>query len=144
LGIPGAHFAGRSLADVQDFIAKYPERIASLTLVCPTVLNPRCLVPLGAKLMVVTGDHGLGARRVQAVLPDLPEAMAVVLNDYAGLTWADLAEKRRLVTAHVDSGPWPIPGERLKSRRIPDLLALAVERGANPPSSANAFSHSLR
>src|SRR5262249_20139682 len=40
-GIPGAHFAGRSLADVQDFIAKYPERIASLTLVCPTVLNPR-------------------------------------------------------------------------------------------------------
>src|SRR6516165_3147532 len=59
LGIPRAHFAGRSLADVQDFIAKYPERIASLTLVCPTVLNPRSLAPLGAELMVVTGDHGL-------------------------------------------------------------------------------------
>src|SRR6516165_9299307 len=100
LGIPGAHFAGRSLADVQDFIAKYPERIASLTLVCPTVLNPRCLVPLGAKLMVVTGDHGLGARRVQAVLPDLPETTAVVLNDYAGLTWADLAADRR---DHIDA-----------------------------------------
>jgi SAM-dependent methyltransferase len=94
-GIPGAHFAGRSLADVQDFIAKYPERIASLTLVCPTVLNPRSLAPLGARLMVVTGDRGLGARRVQAVLPDLPEATAVVLNDYAGLTWADLAADRR-------------------------------------------------
>jgi len=31
----------------------------------------------------VTGGHGLGARRVQAVLPDLPEATAVVLDDYA-------------------------------------------------------------
>src|SRR6516165_9328454 len=65
LGIAGAHFAGRSLADVQGFIAKYPERVATLTLVCPTVLNPRSLAPLGARLMVLTGDHGLGARRVQ-------------------------------------------------------------------------------
>ena len=65
-GIAGAHFAGRSLADVQGFIAKYPDRVASLTLVCPTVLNPRSLAPLGARLMVVTGDHGLGARRVHS------------------------------------------------------------------------------
>ncbi|HEX3410741.1 MAG TPA: hypothetical protein VHT00_03400, partial [Stellaceae bacterium] len=91
LGIPRAHFAGRSLADLQDFIGKRPERIASMTLVCPTVLNPRGLAPLGARLLVVTGDHGLAARRVRAALPDLPEATAVVLDDYAGLTWADLA-----------------------------------------------------
>jgi hypothetical protein len=45
----------------------------------------------------VTGDHGLGARRAQAVLP---EATAVVLNDYAGLTWADLAADRR---DHIDA-----------------------------------------
>jgi pimeloyl-ACP methyl ester carboxylesterase len=94
LGIAGAHFAGRSLADVQGFIAKHSERIASLTLVCPTVLNPRSLAPLGARQLVVIGDHGLGARRVQAVLPALPEATAVVLEDYAGLTWADLAADR--------------------------------------------------
>jgi pimeloyl-ACP methyl ester carboxylesterase len=31
-GIARAHFAGRSLADVQGFIAKYPDRVASLTL----------------------------------------------------------------------------------------------------------------
>ena len=88
------HFAGRSLADVQGFIAKHSERIASLTLMCPTVLNPRSLAPLGARLLVVTGNHGLGARRVQAVLPALSEATAVVLEDYAGLTWADLAADR--------------------------------------------------
>jgi ubiquinone/menaquinone biosynthesis C-methylase UbiE len=94
LGIERSHFAGRSLADLQGFIATRPERIASLALVCPTVLNPRSLAPLGDKLLVVTGDHGLGARRVRAVLPDLPEATAVVLEDYAGLTWADLATDR--------------------------------------------------
>jgi SAM-dependent methyltransferase len=94
LDIPSAHFAGRSLADLQGFIGKHPERVASLTLVCPTVLNPRSLAPLGPRLLVVTGDHGLGARRVRAVLPDLPEATAVVLEDYAGLTWADLAADR--------------------------------------------------
>jgi hypothetical protein len=63
-------------------------------LVSPTVLNPRSLEPLGAKLLVVTGDHGLGARRVRAVLPDLPEATVVVLDDNAGLTWADFAADR--------------------------------------------------
>src|SRR5215472_12604625 len=94
LGISRAHFAGRSLADLQDFIAEDPQRIASVTLVCPAVLNPRRLAPLGARLLVVTGDHGLGARRVRAVLPALPEATAVVLEDYAGLTWADLAADR--------------------------------------------------
>ena len=67
LGIAGVHFAGRSLADVQGFIAKHSERIASLTLMCPPVLNPRSLAPLGARLLVVTGNHGLGARRVQAL-----------------------------------------------------------------------------
>jgi SAM-dependent methyltransferase len=94
LGIASAHFAGRSLADLQGLIAAHPERIASLTLVCPTVLNPRSVAPLGARLLVLTGDHGLGARRVRAVLPALPEATTVVLDDYAGLTWADLAADR--------------------------------------------------
>ena len=100
LGIARVHFAGRSLADLQDFIADDPQRIASLALVCPAVLNPRKLAPLGARLLVVTGDHGLGARRVRAVLPDLPESTAVVLEDYAGLTWADLAADRG---GHIDA-----------------------------------------
>ena len=41
--------AGRSLADLQCFIGECAERIASLTLVCPTVLNPRSPGPLDAQ-----------------------------------------------------------------------------------------------
>jgi SAM-dependent methyltransferase len=94
LGIAAAHFAGRSVADLQGFAARHPERIASLTLLCPAVLDTRTLAPLAGRLLVVTGDHGPGARRVAAGLADLPEAAAVVLGDYAGVTWADIALER--------------------------------------------------
>jgi SAM-dependent methyltransferase len=65
-----------------------------LTLLCPAVLDTPTLAPLAGRLLVVTGDHGPGARRVQAGLADLPQAATLVLGDYAGLTWADLALER--------------------------------------------------
>ena len=94
LEIPRAHFAGRGSADLRRFMSRCPERMASLTLLCPAVLDTRTLAPLAERLLVVTGDRGPGARRVQAGLPELPQATAVVLDDYAGLTWADIAAER--------------------------------------------------
>ena len=137
LTIARAHFAGRSLADLQGFIATHPERIASLTLVCPTVLNPRSLAPLGARLLVVTGDHGLGARRVRAVLPDLPEATVLVLDDYAGLTWADLAADRgesidaAMRELHPLHDALPAAGLREQEGEIAGVSFRV--RGAGPP-----------
>ena len=93
-GIATAHFAGRGSADLQGFASAHPERIASLTLLCPAVLDTRTLAPLAGRLLVVTGDHGPGPRRVQAALPDLPQATVEVLSDYAGHTWADIAAER--------------------------------------------------
>jgi SAM-dependent methyltransferase len=94
LGITQAHFAGRGSADLKGFLAKHPDRVASLTLLCPAVLDTTALAALGERLLAVTGDRGPGARRVQAGLADLPQATAVVLDDYAGLTWADIARER--------------------------------------------------
>jgi ubiquinone/menaquinone biosynthesis C-methylase UbiE len=137
LDITSAHFAGRSLADLQGFIGAHRERVTSLTLVCPTVLNPRTLAPLGGRLLVVTGDHGLGARRVGAVLPDLPEATAVVLEDYAGLTWADLAADRgeRIDTAlrefHQRCETLPAAAEREQEGEAAGISFRV--RGAGPP-----------
>ena len=91
------------------------------------MLNPHSLAPLGSRLLVVTGDHGLGARRVQAVLPALPEATAVVLEDYAGLTWADLAADRgeRIDTAmqefHQRCDPLSAAGLREQEGEIADI-----------------------
>ena len=94
LGIASAHFAGRGSADLQGFASIHPERIASLTLLCPAVLDTATLAPLAGRLLVVTGDHGPGARRVQAGLADLPQASVIMPNDYAGPTWADIAAER--------------------------------------------------
>ena len=65
-----------------------------MTLLCPAVLDTATLAPLAGRLLVVTGDHGPGPRRVQAGLADLPQATAVILSDYAGPTWADIAAER--------------------------------------------------
>src|SRR5271170_2319307 len=94
LGIAGAHFAGRAGTDWERFAARYPDRVASLTLLCPASLDRGALQPLASRLLILTGDHGPGPRRVQAVLPDLPQATTVVLRDYAGMTWSDLAVER--------------------------------------------------
>jgi ubiquinone/menaquinone biosynthesis C-methylase UbiE len=57
-------------------------------------LDTATLAPFAGHLLVVTGDHGPGARRVRAGLAELPDAVTVVLPDYAGHTWADLAAER--------------------------------------------------
>lgn len=93
-GIAAAHFAGRGTADLKGFLSRFPDRLASLTVLCPAVLDTRTLRLLGKRLLVVTGDQGPGARRVQAGLPALPQATAVILDNYAGLTWSDIAAER--------------------------------------------------
>jgi ubiquinone/menaquinone biosynthesis C-methylase UbiE len=105
--------------------------------VCPAVLNPRRLAPLGAKLLVVTGDHGLGARRARAVLPNLPEATAVVLEDYAGLTWANLATDRgeRIDTAmrEFHQSREALPAIALPEQESETAGISFRVRGAGPP-----------
>lgn len=94
LGIARAHFAGRSAADLQGLALTHPGRMASLTLLCPMVLDTPTLATLQTRLLVVSGDQGSGARRVRAGLADLPQAEVAVLDDYAGLTWSDIAAER--------------------------------------------------
>ena len=79
-----AHFAGRGSAGLKGFASEHPERIASLTLLCAAVVDTRTRKPLAKRLLVVTGDHGPGPQRAQAGLSELPQATAVVLDDYAG------------------------------------------------------------
>ena len=65
-GIAAAHFASRGTADLKGLLSQQPGRVASLTVLCPAVLDTRTLARIGERLLVVTGDRGPGARRVQA------------------------------------------------------------------------------
>jgi pimeloyl-ACP methyl ester carboxylesterase len=89
LGIERAHFAGSMLADVTGFAEAHPERVASLTLVCPPRVDPGPLRALGARLLIIAGDQGRPATMVREAVKSLPEATLVWLSDYFSPPWAD-------------------------------------------------------
>ena len=95
LGIAQAHIAARIPGDWQGLATTHPERIASLTLVCPQGMEPRLLGPLASRLLVISGEWGQPAERSQRVVLNLPEATLHRLRDYASPTpYTDLALDR--------------------------------------------------
>ena len=90
LGIERAHFAASMLADVMGFAQAHPERIASLTLVCPPRVDPSILRPLGDRLLIIAGDQGRPAAMVRTAMTSLPEASVVWLPGYFSPPWADV------------------------------------------------------
>ena len=76
LEIEQAHIAsGRMVrGDWHGLAAKYPERIASLTLISPQMLDPSELAGLAARMLAVAGDQGPTAEGAAKLLTDLPNA----------------------------------------------------------------------
>ena len=111
LGIERAHFAASMLADVTGFAQAHPERIASLTLVCPPRLDPSSLRALGARLVVIAGDQGRPAAMVRDAVTSLPEAKVVWLPGYFSPPWADVvadcSDRRRDALLNVISRDEP-------------------------------------
>jgi SAM-dependent methyltransferase len=93
-GIAQAHIAGRNPADWQDFVSAYPERVASLSLVCPGRLDPRDITALAARTLVIRGDRGPAAGRVQNALREIKSATSITLAGYEPLMWSDLLADR--------------------------------------------------
>ena len=89
LGIDRAHFAASMLADVTGFAQAHPERIASVTLVCPPRLDASLRV-LGNRLQIIAGDQGRPAAMVRDAVTNLPEAKVVWLPGYFSPPWADI------------------------------------------------------
>jgi hypothetical protein len=90
LGISRAHLAARMPLDWEGFVTKYPERVASLTLVCPSGVNPAALQPLGSRLLAIVADRGALADRVRRPLMQLTDAKIHALHDYAAQLWSDV------------------------------------------------------
>ena len=99
LGIERAHFAASMLADVTGLAQAHPERIASMTLICPPRLDPS-LRALGTRLLVVAGDEGRPAAMIREAVTNLPEATVIWLPGYFSPPWADAVVDR---TAEIES-----------------------------------------
>jgi SAM-dependent methyltransferase len=100
LGIERAHFAGSMLADVGGFAQAHPERIASLTLICPPRLDPGPLRALRARLLIIAGDQGRPAAMVRDAATSLPDAEINWLSGYLSPPWADVIADR---TAEIEN-----------------------------------------
>lgn len=95
LGIAQAHLAAGQLvpSDWMGVAGRYPERLASLTLVSPRLLRPE-LQALSSRLLVLAGDQGPGAAGPAKLLADLPNTTAHLVRGYECLPWSDLMADR--------------------------------------------------
>jgi hypothetical protein len=147
LAIARTHIAAGQLVpgDWLGLAARYPERVASLTLVSP---RPRSeLRGLESRLLVVAGDKGLSAQGPAKLLADLPSAAAHILRGYECLPWADVIAERG---ANIAPSPPASAGVRSKRGAVHEPMgslapgagiratALAIEfdpRGISPGES---------
>ncbi len=95
LGIERAHVAGAMPGDWQGLATTHAARLASLSLVCPTGVDPSAISAIASRVLVVHGDRGPTAERVRTAVARVPDATLVTLADYAGLLFADMAAERR-------------------------------------------------
>ena len=81
LGIERAHFASRGLSDWHGMAARFPEAVASLSLVCPLGFDSMVLNPLPSRLMVINAARGAASDTIARNLAGLPSASQFTLAD---------------------------------------------------------------
>ena len=112
LGIERAHFASRGLNDWHGMVARFPEAVASLSLVCPLGFDSAVLNPVSSRLLVINADQGAASNTIVRNLAGLPSASQATLancafpdnyNDLAALRGNDIAPAMLEFLAGMDS-----------------------------------------
>ena len=140
LGIDEAHFAGRTASDWTGLAKIAPQVFSSLTLIGPASIDPETAKTVGSRLLVINGDKGLNAERVQRALEKIPGASLVSLRDYFFLGWSDAVAER---TAEIGSAMLNFWMRTSPSSHGPNLSGAELKgeiagisyhiRGAGPP-----------
>jgi len=141
LGVEQAHIAaGRMVrGDWHGLATKDHERIASLTLISPQMLDPSAFAGLAARVLVVAGDQGPTAEGTTKLMAELPDATSHILHGYEYLPWSDLASDRgaevgRAMLQFLDrfkGNAVTRPGSREKQGEVAGISYRV--RGAGPP-----------
>src|SRR5271169_740532 len=97
LGIERAHIVAGGpppLRDWHNLATLHPERIASLTLISPPILDTAPLAGLAARMLVVAGDKGGLAGGAAKFAKDLPNTSTHILPGYEWQPWSDVIADR--------------------------------------------------
>jgi ubiquinone/menaquinone biosynthesis C-methylase UbiE len=92
LGIEKAHIAaGRlGLTDWQGLATRHADRVASLTLINPPILDAGRLHGVASRILAVSGDLGPTAEGAVKLLDDLPGAASLLLRGFECHPWSDV------------------------------------------------------
>src|ERR1700731_393066 len=96
-GIERAHIAAGGpppLKDWHSLATLHPERVASLTLISPPLLDTAPLAGLASRILIVAGDRGALADGAAKFANSLPSVSAHVLRGYEWLPWSDVIADR--------------------------------------------------
>lgn len=114
----------------------HPERVATLTLISPPVLDPAPLAALASRMLVVAGDQGRLARGVVELTANLSSVSAHILRGYEWQPWSDVIADRgaEIGGAMLDFlDRHPLPAVRL-SEPEGEVAGITYRiRGAGPP-----------
>jgi SAM-dependent methyltransferase len=138
-GIERAHIAAGGpppLKDWHSLATLHPERVASLTLISPPVVDPGPLAGLASRMLVFAGDQGRLARGAAELTANLSSVSAHILRGYEWQPWSDViadrgAEIGAAVLDYLDRHP--LPTVRLSE---PEGQVAGITyriRGAGPP-----------
>lgn len=140
LGITRAHVGASMVPDWRGLATRHSDLVASLTVVCPSALDPSDLSALASRVIVFTGDRGPHPERLRRSLSGFHDAALITLPDYLAETWADVIADR---TREVGGGMLEFL-QRMDQQNGPKTLALPESegevagisyrvRGAGPP-----------
>jgi SAM-dependent methyltransferase len=139
LGIEQAHIAAGGppvLTDWHGLATLHPERVASLTLPSPPILDTAELAGLASRLLVVAGDQGTAAQGATKLLADLPGAASHTLRGYDWQPWSDaIADHGSEIGAAILDflDRHPVPAIRFSEGEGEAAGITYRVRGAGPP-----------
>jgi SAM-dependent methyltransferase len=139
LGIERAHIAAGGpppLLDWYNLAILHPERVASLTVISPPILDTAGLAGLASRLLTVAGDQGQLARGAAKLLADLPSVSSHILRGYEWHPWSDVivdrgAEIGSTMVDFLDRHPIP-PAAFSETEGEVAGISYSI-RGAGPP-----------
>jgi pimeloyl-ACP methyl ester carboxylesterase len=92
LGVDADHIAAGRLGvtDWAGLATRHADRVASLTLINPPILDAGQIRGLASRALVVTGDSGPTAEGASKLLADLPEVALHILRGLECHPWSDV------------------------------------------------------
>jgi ubiquinone/menaquinone biosynthesis C-methylase UbiE len=139
LGIERAHVAAAgqpTLTDWYGLATRYSDRIATLTVLSPPIVDTGGLEGVAPRLLSIAGDTGPSAQGGTKLKQDLPSAELHVLRGYECFAWSDLmadrgAEIGRALRAFCDRQA--VPGINLPEGEG-EVAGISYRiRGSGPP-----------